>query len=509
MNVRTRFLVGFAMAAGLLTAAVGASAFHTGGNEYHPIERNEFVQVWERTDRPVADLVEARTWIWGPGGFSTLMTEQYDDEDREVQYFDKSRMEMPTDDAEAEDSPWFITQGLLATELMTGQLQLGDAQFVDHEPSQRSAAGDPQDVTAPTYAVMGDQIERAPRTGGAVIIEHINRVGVITEDEARFAGYGVYDVDDAYTPVDGIDKNIASVFWEFMTSEGVVYQDGQFVESNLFLNAFYAVGYPKTDAFWADVLVGGNVQDVLIQCFERRCLTYTPGNPEGWEVESGNIGQHYYHWRYDEIDDDGVSDDGVADDGVADDGVADDGVADDGVADDGVADDGVADDGVADDGAADDGAADDGAADDGAADDGAADDGAADDGAADDGAADDGENGEAAVTSVSISADAEVVSSWPVQSTVLTISAEGDLLLGEEIEVCRDPAGAAGVFLVSGSPGDCVILTLDVDGEATVGYQTAFAQIQGGQSVEIEFTATHQSSTKEGSVTVVFENSGM
>jgi hypothetical protein len=38
--------------------------------------------------------------------------------------------------------------------------------------------------------------------------------------------------------------------------------------------------------------------DVLIQCFQRRCLTYTPSNPDGWRVEAGNIGQHYYAWRY-------------------------------------------------------------------------------------------------------------------------------------------------------------------------------------------------------------------
>ena len=35
-----------------------------------------------------------------------------------------------------------------------------------------------------------------------------------------------------------------------------------------------------------------------MQCFERRCLTYTPANPAGWQVEAGNVGQHYYQWRY-------------------------------------------------------------------------------------------------------------------------------------------------------------------------------------------------------------------
>ena len=44
--------------------------------------------------------------------------------------------------------------------------------------------------------------------------------------------------------------------------------------------------------------VGGVERDVLLQCFERRCLTYTPSNPDGWKVEMGNVGRHYYAWRY-------------------------------------------------------------------------------------------------------------------------------------------------------------------------------------------------------------------
>ncbi|MEX2315225.1 MAG: hypothetical protein WD628_05855, partial [Thermomicrobiales bacterium] len=35
-----------------------------------------------------------------------------------------------------------------------------------------------------------------------------------------------------------------------------------------------------------------------MQCFERRCLTYNPANPDGWKVEAGNVGLHYYLWRY-------------------------------------------------------------------------------------------------------------------------------------------------------------------------------------------------------------------
>jgi len=46
------------------------------------------------------------------------------------------------------------------------------------------------------------------------------------------------------------------------------------------------------------VKVGGAARQVLMQAFERRVLTYAPGNPAGFAVEAGNVGAHYYQWRY-------------------------------------------------------------------------------------------------------------------------------------------------------------------------------------------------------------------
>ena len=37
---------------------------------------------------------------------------------------------------------------------------------------------------------------------------------------------------------------------------------------------------------------------MLIQAFQRRVLTYMPGNAPPWQVEMGNVGRHYYDWRY-------------------------------------------------------------------------------------------------------------------------------------------------------------------------------------------------------------------
>jgi hypothetical protein len=69
----------------------------------------------------------------------------------------------------------------------------------------------------------------------------------------------------------------------------------------MFLDPYYATGFPLTEPYWASVNLKGEPTDVLVQCFERRCLTWTPTNPAGWEVEAGNVGQHYYFWRYGEL----------------------------------------------------------------------------------------------------------------------------------------------------------------------------------------------------------------
>lgn len=55
-------------------------------------------------------------------------------------------------------------------------------------------------------------------------------------------------------------------------------------------------GYPITEPYWVRVPVAGVTRDVLVQCFERGCLTYTPSNPDGWRVEMANIGGAYLSW---------------------------------------------------------------------------------------------------------------------------------------------------------------------------------------------------------------------
>jgi hypothetical protein len=49
------------------------------------------------------------------------------------------------------------------------------------------------------------------------------------------------------------------------------------------------------------VRINGRPTRVLIQLFERRTLTYNPTNPPNAQVEMGNVGLEYYHWRYDAL----------------------------------------------------------------------------------------------------------------------------------------------------------------------------------------------------------------
>jgi hypothetical protein len=247
----------------------------------------------------VANGVVSRTWIWGPEANTEGLFEPYlegHNSGRFVQYFDKSRMEITTDQTIPSDSPWFVTNGLLATELITGRLQLGDDTFAAHEPAEINVAGDLDDTNVPTYAALKDLLDDAPLAIGAPVNQRVNRNGAVTVDPA-LAARGV----TAATLVAETQHTVASVFWEFMNSSGTVWEDDAYVTEQLFLNQFYATGFPTTEAYWTIVEVGGVAQEVLVQAFERRVLTYTPGNPTGWKVEFGNIGQHYYHWRYVQI----------------------------------------------------------------------------------------------------------------------------------------------------------------------------------------------------------------
>jgi hypothetical protein len=256
-----------------------------------------FARTWAWTDGPVADGTVDRTWMWGPEAFTATFWEPYADApggQRLVQYFDKSRMELSNPDGNRYH-PWYVTNGLLVVELVSGRLQVGDNAFVAREPAAVNVAGDADDPDGPTYATFAALRFAPPIPDGAPVIDRLSRAGAISQD-LTMGHYGVTAAERVQVP--GIDHQVASVFWEFMQARGIVQVDAYETEAELFRDPFYATGYPITEAYWTTVRVGGTPQDVLVQCFERRCLTWTPGNAPGWQVEMGNVGQHYYRWRY-------------------------------------------------------------------------------------------------------------------------------------------------------------------------------------------------------------------
>jgi hypothetical protein len=264
------------------------------------IAHASFVSTWQRVDQPVAAGQVSRTWLWGPGANTPLLLEPYAESPgatRRVQYFDKSRMEITQPDGDR-NSPWYVTNGLLARELITGAVQLGDNALEQHAPAVLNVAGDADDASGPTYATFATLLAAPAAADGAPLTQRLDRAGHVTNDPA-LAGQGATAAQRVSVP--GVEHQVASPFWEFMNASGMVYQDGDYVEDVLFANPYYATGYPLTEAYWVTVRVGGVPRDVLTQCFERRCLTWTPSNPAGWQVEAGNVGQHYYAWRYGQL----------------------------------------------------------------------------------------------------------------------------------------------------------------------------------------------------------------
>jgi hypothetical protein len=172
--------------------------------------------------------------------------------------------------------------------MLTGNVQLGDTYFETHPPADITIAGDLDDPTGPTWATFTGLRNAPALAAGAPITATVTRDGTVGNDSTR-AGQA-----SAAQYVPETKHTVASVFWSFMTSSGIV--DGGATEP-LFRSPFYATGFPLTEAYWSSVRVGGQSRTVLIQVFERRALTFTPGNPAGFTVEAGNVGLQYRAWR--------------------------------------------------------------------------------------------------------------------------------------------------------------------------------------------------------------------
>lgn len=288
--------------AGLLLLQLGwlALAAAAAGSADLPFAAGAFRKVWERPDLPVATQAAARSFTWGPEGWA-FRQEPYAESpggNRLVQYFDKTRMEItrPADDP---NSTAYVTNGLLVTEMVSGRLQAGDNKFIDKIPSEVPVAGDMSSNPGPTYrsfkGVASLNLDnKYPRTSGDIVKTTIDRDGQVGQSDELGNLYQVKYVE--YNPE--LQHNIPDVFWNFMTQKGKIYQDGQYLDNEPVIDWVSTMGFPLTEAYWLKVVVAGQTRDVLIQLYQRRVLTYTPANPRAFQVEMGNVGAHYYNWRY-------------------------------------------------------------------------------------------------------------------------------------------------------------------------------------------------------------------
>ena len=263
-----------------------------------------FAQLWERTDAPVLSSKVTRSWYWGPGPGQQLQ-EPYSGSQtgtRLVQYFDKARMEINDPQADR-SSEWFVTTGLLVVDMVSGKQQVGDKEFVPRRAAELAVGGDgyPHDLDAPSYtsfrpvtSLGGPGSNRAPSRVGEALTATLNRAGQV----GTATHLGLYPGAKVAAYSDVLGHNIPQAMWDFLNLKGPVQQGGRLVEGGTIANWIFVMGYPISEAYWARVRIEGVYYDVLFQMYERRSLAYIPGFPQGWQVQMGNVGQHYHRWLY-------------------------------------------------------------------------------------------------------------------------------------------------------------------------------------------------------------------
>jgi len=200
--------------------------------------------------------------------------------ERNVQYFDKGRMEYNsrTGQSYGQGHRPTVTFGALARELLTGQIQVGDHDFEQHASPAIPLAGDASSASL-TYAQLATTaaslLTPVPaREGGVTLaVDATGNVTDITDDLIPVPLLGAYDVDTQH--------NVLRPFAALRDRAG-----------------FATIGNALSEPFTASISVGGTMRRVVIQVFACRVLTYTEANPEATRVEMSDVGRQYVTWRY-------------------------------------------------------------------------------------------------------------------------------------------------------------------------------------------------------------------
>ncbi len=280
-----------------------------------PTDKAAFDAAWNATDSQVYTS-QRQSWLWGPQPFTGALLEGYgkDNTARVVQYWDKGRMERINDGK----GGFFTSVGRLAWEMLTGKVDLGDGRSADigaakiplvgpTTDSDRNVAalalGQPlPDKLAPTYADASTEAANRTNDYTGTLVSWMLRPGGKLEAFPVGAQPPTQVLLTNYDATSG--HNVADIFARWYDRTFFTSTDGDpahTLDAQLQNNtAQLDPGHPLTDPFWVEVTLDGVDRYVLVQVFERWTLTYNPQNPEGWQIEIGNVGAHYYQWRYEE-----------------------------------------------------------------------------------------------------------------------------------------------------------------------------------------------------------------
>jgi len=251
-----------------------------------------FDNVWRTTDQAVANGSASYSWFWGPT-VNSEGKEPYLNSpggQRDVRYYDKSRMEINNPNGDP-NNIYYVTNGLLTVELVTGKLKTGDGpnDFVQHDPANQLVAGDPiGNPGTPSYAAFAPYVTTDGATNresdhtGQAVTSFLNGAGQLSGTDSRGVSLAHFD--------DRTGHNIANVFWDWFNNPNSGFRP------DVGVDWVYAAGLPISEPYWIDSTVGRSSKRVLVQLFERRVLTYTESNNDPYRIEWGNIGQHYQHW---------------------------------------------------------------------------------------------------------------------------------------------------------------------------------------------------------------------
>jgi hypothetical protein len=259
-----------------------------------PAAETVFQQRWRQHDELVATGQANRSWTWGPAPLTGVVQEYYQlpgsyaSQTRDVQYYDKGRMEINEPEGDP-NALWYVTSGRLPVDLMFAT--------TNFRPNNRwkdayiTAIGDPGSF--PSYLDLQPLYQSPGRPDPAQVNQPATDM---LEPDLRITRFADYSADPATVLRQGLNEHLVpQALLDFMNQRGPVLRGTQRVNEQIY-DPLYLFGLPVTPAVWVRAQVGGSVRPVLFQVFERRVLTYNPANPPAFRVEMGNVGAHYYDW---------------------------------------------------------------------------------------------------------------------------------------------------------------------------------------------------------------------